>query len=172
MSNLADRITYYLVEKTEQVYGRVERRFNIERVDELPHDWLADTSHSVPHCNIGVAFTNPADAMHEVARLYREALLADADVQLEIWVDKDAPDGYAPPIAGLYACRGFATLSFIHELGGDNPLLRCLQGVRGRRQDRRDAGRIGGRTDLGSAACRDAGTDRCLARAPAPIPGP
>ena len=115
MSYMADRITYYLVEKTELVYGRVERRFNIERVDELPHNWLGDTSHSVPHCNIGVAFSNPADAMHEVARLYREALLSDSDAQLEVWVDKDAPQGYVPLIAGLYACRGFATLSLIHN---------------------------------------------------------
>ena len=103
------------MEKTKQVYERVERRFNIERVDELPDDWLANTPRSVPACNIGVDFTNPADAMQEVARLYREALLADADVQFEVWVDKDTPDRDAPPIAGLFACRGFATLSLIHD---------------------------------------------------------
>ena len=29
---------------------------------------------------------------------------------------RDASDGYAPPIAGLYACRGFASLTFIHDI--------------------------------------------------------
>ena len=81
-------------------------------------DWLTDTRsyssltpHRFKHC---VAFINPADAMEQVAEFYRKALWADADVRFEIWVE-DAPDDYAPPIAGLYACRGFASLTFIHD---------------------------------------------------------
>src|SRR5262245_41298918 len=109
MSALAICITDDLLDRTEHAYDRVERRFDIDRVGELPYDWLVDTSHSIPPRNIGVAFTNPASAMQEVARLYREALLADADVQFEVWVENGAPDRDAPLIAGLYACRGFAT---------------------------------------------------------------
>ena len=55
------------------------------------------------------------DAIWEVARLYREALWADADVIFQVWVEKDASEDYAPRIAGLFACHGFATLNFIHS---------------------------------------------------------
>ena len=43
--------------------------------------------------------------MQEVAELFREALLADADVQFEVWVEKQALDDCVPRIASLYACR-------------------------------------------------------------------
>ena len=115
MSNLADRITRHLMEWTENAYRRFQRRFNIEWVDELPLDWLADTPHSIPPCNISIPFTNLADAMEQVAELYRKALWADADVRFEICEEDDASDGYAPPIARLYACRGFNSLIFIND---------------------------------------------------------
>ena len=144
MRYLADRITDDLVEKTRQAHKRLERRFNLEWVDEISQEWLAAAPRNVQPCNIGVAFTNPAGAMQEVDRLYREANLADADVQFEVWVEKDASDDNAPPIADLYACRGFASLTFIHHMGGDDLFRRCLSGMRGRRRHRRDAGQIGG----------------------------
>ena len=78
MSELASRIADYLMEKTERAYKRVQRRFNIEWVGELPYNRLTD-------------------------------------VQFQVWAEKDAPDDYAPRIAGLYACRGFATLVFIQN---------------------------------------------------------
>ena len=116
MSDLANRIAQDLIDRTELIYERVERRFNIRRVDELRLDWIFPTP---TPCSVQPlrtdAFTNPADAMQEVAGLFREALLADADVQFEVWVEKQALDDCVPRIAALYACRGFATVAFIHD---------------------------------------------------------
>jgi hypothetical protein len=113
MTIRASDIAHDLIEKTQWFYERVGRRFNMQRHDG-PYDWLSDTGCIVPSCKL--AFTNPADAMQQVAEFYRAALWALADVGFEIWVEKDAPDGYAPRSVNLLACPGFATLAFIHDL--------------------------------------------------------
>ena len=88
MSSVADRITHDLLEKIEQTYALVER-LHMWRFGEFG-EWLPDSSldsltpHRLKYCD---AFTNPADAMERVAVLYRKALLADADVRFEIWVE-------------------------------------------------------------------------------------
>ena len=99
-----------LMENTEKIYERVEGRLNILRVGQLCPFWLAKNLGDKPFDGIDISFSNPARAFEETARLYHEMLCADADVNFEIWVVKDPSDDYAPPIIGLYAGRGFASL--------------------------------------------------------------
>lgn len=108
---------YGIVEKTEAGYRKVQRVLaDLRRHGGMPWSWLVDTSRLVIRAD---SFESPEEAARATARFYRKALWTDADCRVEVWLEKDALSGVVGPITedydvGLYICRGFASLSFLH----------------------------------------------------------
>ncbi len=105
-----------LVDKTENGYRQVQRLLaNMRRSGQMPYGWIVDNSRP---CYMVDSFEGPADAIAATARFYRKALWADANVRVEVWLEKDALSGVLLPVTqeydvGLYISRGFASLSFL-----------------------------------------------------------
>jgi hypothetical protein len=60
------------------------------------------------------------DALDDLASHYRKSLWADADVQVQIWIEKDALAGVVSPVTDKYdvplrPARGYSSKSFLHE---------------------------------------------------------
>lgn len=116
-----------LIDKTEAGYKRVQRVLaDMRRAGDMPYSWLADTSRSVYRQD---SFDGPEEAAQATAKFYRKALWSNADCRVEIWLEKDALSGVLYPVTsdydvGLFVCRGFASLSFLHRaaehIGGLN----------------------------------------------------
>jgi hypothetical protein len=107
-----------LVEKTEGGYDKVQSDLTLlRRSGELPYGWLADNTRWQRKPQ---TFDSVEQALNETARLYRKALWADADVYVEIWLEKDALAGVVLPVTALFdvplmVARGYASLSFLHS---------------------------------------------------------
>jgi hypothetical protein len=106
-----------LIEKTEQAYERIQRTLvQMRREGYLSYGWISDNTRSVYRVR---SFNDAEDVVRRTAEFYRKSLWADVDVHVEVWIEKDALAGVVRPITyewdvGLYVCRGFASLSFIH----------------------------------------------------------
>jgi hypothetical protein len=107
-----------LVEKSEAGYGKVQTDLTIMRKSgALPYGWLADNTRWQRKPR---TFHSVEQVLNDTAELYRKALWADADVYVEIWLEKDALAGVVLPITVLYdlplmVARGYASLSFLHS---------------------------------------------------------
>jgi hypothetical protein len=107
-----------VVDKTEAGYNKVQTDLTLLRkAGELPYDWLADNTRWQRKPS---SYTGVQQALEATAQLYRKALWADADVYVEIWLEKDALAGVVYPIAALYdvplmVARGYASLSFLNS---------------------------------------------------------
>jgi hypothetical protein len=108
----------HLVEKTEKGYLKVGQDLVLMRKNgRLPYDWLTDTSRR----RIQVAcYDGIEHALRQAAEAYRKDLWADADCQIEIWVEKDALAGVIESVTEEYCvplmvARGYSSLSFLHE---------------------------------------------------------
>ncbi len=105
-----------IVEKTEAGYTIVQRELVYLRMHGLmPWDWLADNTRWMRKPR---TWRDPAEALEATAALYRKALWADAEVQVEIWLEKDALSGVIYNICShfdvpLMVTRGYASLSFL-----------------------------------------------------------
>jgi hypothetical protein len=106
-----------IVEKTEAGYTKVQTDLvQMRRAGRLPYHWLADNTRWQRKPQ---TFDSVEDALNETARLYRKALWTDADVYVEVWLEKDALSGVVYPITSqfdvpLMVARGYASLSFLH----------------------------------------------------------
>jgi hypothetical protein len=106
------------VAKTEAGYGMVQRALaEMRRSGTLRWDWIADNTRWQRKPN---THQSPAKAIESVARTYRRDLWADADVYVEIWLEKDALAGVVMDVTGTYdvplmVSRGYASLSFLYE---------------------------------------------------------
>ncbi len=106
-----------LVEKTEGGYDKVQTDLVVmRRAGRLPYGWLADNTRWQRKPR---TFSSIQHALEETARFYRKALWADADVYVEIWLEKDALAGVIYPITAEYdvplmVARGYASLSFLY----------------------------------------------------------
>ena len=106
-----------LIEKTENGYDKVQTDLTImRRAGDLPYDWLTDHTRyqRKPRSFIGIE-----DAIARTAQLYRRDLWANADVYVEVWIEKDALSGVIYPVTAEYdvplmSARGYASLSFLH----------------------------------------------------------
>ena len=107
-----------VVEKTEAGYGKVQTDLVVlRRSGALPYGWLAD---STRWQRKPTTFNGIADALRDTAAFYRKSLWADANAQVEVWLEKDALSGVVYPITDafdvpLMVARGYASLSFLHS---------------------------------------------------------
>lgn len=123
MKPMTVRQTFYqavvhgLIDKSEHGYAKIAHDLTLmRRSGVLPWAWLTDHTRWVRQ---PTTWADPADALRETARLYRKTLWADAAVQLEIWLEKDALSGVVMPITSdfdvpLMVARGYASLSYLH----------------------------------------------------------
>lgn len=106
-----------IVDKTEAGYAIVQRELVYLRIHgQMPWSWLADNTRWMRK---PTTWRDPAEALEATAALYRKALWADADVQIEIWLEKDALSGVIHDVCSRYdvplmVTRGYASLSFLY----------------------------------------------------------
>ncbi|PZF76409.1 hypothetical protein DK847_14640 [Aestuariivirga litoralis] len=106
-----------LVEKTEAGYVRVQRALvHLRRTGRLPFSYIAD---NVRWQRKPETWRDPQDAMRATARFYRKALWDDADVYVEVWLEKDALSAVVYDVTDVYdvplmVTRGYASLTFLH----------------------------------------------------------
>jgi len=107
-----------IVEKTEAGYGKVQRALvDMRRNRLIPFDWIADNTRWQRKPE---TFRNPEEALRATARFYRKALWADAEVYVEVWLEKDAlasviydvTDEFDVP---LMVARGYSSITFLHS---------------------------------------------------------
>jgi hypothetical protein len=107
-----------IVEKSEAGYTKVQTDLvQMRRAGVLPYGWLADNTRWQRKPR---TFSGIEQALNETAHLYRKALWDDADVHVEIWLEKDALAGAVLPVTSIYdvplmVARGYASLSFLHS---------------------------------------------------------
>ena len=106
-----------LVEKAESGYVKVQTDLSVmRRSGDLPYDWLADNTRWQRKPR---TFNSVEEALRNTAQFYRKSLWANADVYVEIWLEKDALAGVVYPVTSTYdvplmVARGYASLSFLH----------------------------------------------------------
>jgi hypothetical protein len=106
------------IDKTEAGYGKVQHQvLNLRRKGRLDYDHIADATRWMrkPKSHDSVE-----DALAETARTYRRNLWRDANVYVEIWIEKDALAGVIYPITAQYdiplmVARGFSSETFAYE---------------------------------------------------------
>lgn len=106
------------IDKSESGYRKVQAQvLKLRRDKRMPYDVIADATRFMrkPRTNDGWE-----DALRETARVYRKALWADTDVEVEIWVEKSALSGVIYPVTAEYdvplmCTGGFSSETFAHE---------------------------------------------------------
>jgi hypothetical protein len=88
-----------VVGKTEAEYDKVQRALvRLRRRQIIPYGWIADgTRWRIKP----TTFSSLEQAIERTARLYRRALWDEADVHMEIWLEKDALSGVVHPVTDL-----------------------------------------------------------------------
>ncbi len=105
-----------IVEKSEAGYKKVQTDLvHMRRAGMLPYHWLADNTRWQRKPR---TYDSIEEALRDTARFYRKALWADADVYVELWLEKDALSGVLYPVTAEYdvplmVARGYASLSFL-----------------------------------------------------------
>jgi hypothetical protein len=109
-----------VVDKTEQGYKMVVSALSEMRLrGRLPWVWIADNTRWQRR---PTTYNSVEDALEETAAFYRKPLWNEADVYVEIWLEKDALSGVIYPITERYdvplmVARGYSSLSFLHASG-------------------------------------------------------
>lgn len=108
-----------IIDKTEAEYkGTVCRLLAIMRKSkEMPYGWLADSTRWMRK---PTTYPNLAAMLEEQARFYRRALWQTQQVDVEVWLEKDALSGVLFPITSewdvpLMVTRGYPSLTFVHS---------------------------------------------------------
>ena len=109
-----------LIEKTEAEYhGTIIRLLtDLRRDGSIPYDWITDGTRFV---NAVSTYGSPAEALEEMAALYRRNLFDDGDVRIEVWTEKSAIAGILMPITHKYTVplvplRGYPSETFLFNL--------------------------------------------------------
>ncbi|HUK60271.1 MAG TPA: hypothetical protein VLV50_13655, partial [Stellaceae bacterium] len=106
-----------VIEKTDNEYAVVVRLLGQMRDDEdIPFDWIVDNTRRVHE---PLMHTSLADYLRDCVGWYRRDPWADADVNVQIWLEKDALAGVIEPVTAeygvpLFVSRGFSSKSFLH----------------------------------------------------------
>jgi hypothetical protein len=106
-----------IVEKSETGYDKVQRQLvDLRRAGRIPYESIADNTRWQRKPS---TFDSLHEAIEETARTYRRAMWTNADVYLEIWLEKDALAGVVIPVTARYdvplmVARGYSSLSFLH----------------------------------------------------------
>jgi hypothetical protein len=106
------------VDKTEGGYDKIQRQvLALRRVGRLPYRHVADLTRWMRKPN---TYDSVEQALQTTAQLYRKALWADAEVHIEVWLEKDALAGVIYPVTALYdvplmVARGYSSETFCFE---------------------------------------------------------
>ena len=106
------------VEKTNQGYRKIQNTVTAMRRDgSLPWSWISDGTRLMrkPRSHDSID-----DALDWTVATSRKNLWAAAEVQVEIWCEKDAITGTVFPVTSEYdvplmIARGFSSLSFLYS---------------------------------------------------------
>ena len=105
------------IEKTESQYKRVCKVSGDMRKDgELPYLWIADGTRWVRQPD---TYSSMEDMLNYHAKHYRRALWMEADVSVEIWLEKEALAGVLVEVTDefdvpLYVTKGYGSLSYLY----------------------------------------------------------
>ena len=112
-----------LVEKTEAAYkGTVGRLLTeMRRSGRLPYGWLADSTRWQRKPR---SYSSLEAALEDTQRTYRRALWREQEVNVEVWIEKDAIAGVVVDVTAewdvpLMSVRGYPSLSFLHSAAED-----------------------------------------------------
>lgn len=105
-------------EKTESGYTRVQEALvKLRRDGQITFSAIADNMRSESRPQ---TFPSPSDAVAHAAKYYRKDLWCDADVDVQIWLEKDSLAGVVEPITrqydvGLWPARGYSSITFLQN---------------------------------------------------------
>jgi hypothetical protein len=111
-----------VVVKTELGYRKVMKALVRLREDgRVPWHFIADNTRWMRK---PLSFDTPDEAVEHMAASYRKALWRDIDVQVEVWIEKDALAGVIVDVTRMFdvplmVARGYASLSFLHSAAAD-----------------------------------------------------
>jgi len=89
-----------LIDKTEGGYNKVQAQvLALRRDGRLPYSCIADATRYMRKPNTHYSIYT---ALEDTARLYRKALWADSDIEVEIWIEKSALAGVIYPVTAEY----------------------------------------------------------------------
>ncbi|CAN5539306.1 hypothetical protein BH24CHL1_BH24CHL1_20280 [soil metagenome] len=107
------------IQKTEAEYKNVAVRLlgQMRREGMLPFGWIADNTRWIRR---PVTYSSLEDALYTTARTYRRSLWNDADVHVEIWVEKQGLAGVMYDVTGpwdvtLIPMSGFSSITLLHS---------------------------------------------------------
>jgi hypothetical protein len=116
------------IEKTEQAYKNVVVRLlgRMRREGLLPFGWIADNTRWIRK---PTTYSSMEAALHATARTYRRSVWYDADVHIEVWVEKEALAGVIYGVTEqwdvpLVPLRGYSSISLLHSVAEDIRQLR------------------------------------------------
>ncbi len=119
------------IDKTENSYNKVQHQvLQLRREGSLAYDWISDATRWQRRPR---TFNNWEDALENTARTYRRALWQDAEVDVEIWIEKDALAGVIAEVTFEYdvplmVSRGYTSETFAFNaieahVGSGRPLV-------------------------------------------------
>jgi hypothetical protein len=90
---------------------------DMRRDGTIPYTWLADATRWMRK---PTTFSSAEAALRRTAEVYRRALCDDADVAVEIWLEKEALAGVLVDVTdewdvSLMVCRGYPSMSYLHS---------------------------------------------------------
>ena len=106
------------IDKTEGGYAKVQVQvLNLRRAGRLAYDDIADSSRWMRRPD---TFDDLHDALRQTARFYRKSLWTGSEVEVEIWLEKNALAGVVYPVADefdvpLMVTSGYTSETFAYQ---------------------------------------------------------
>ena len=107
-----------LIDKTETAYDVVQHALvQLRRCGRVPYEWLRDGTRQTFK---PTTYSSVGEAIQDIVDGYRKALWDEADVRVEVWLEKDALTDVVYPVTNVYdvplrVARGFSSLSFLAD---------------------------------------------------------
>jgi hypothetical protein len=107
-----------LIDKTETAYDVVQHALvQLRRCGRVPYEWLRDGTRQTFK---PTTYSSVGDAIQDIVDGYRKALWDEADVRVEVWLEKDALTDVVYSVTNVYdvplrVARGFSSLSFLAD---------------------------------------------------------
>jgi hypothetical protein len=108
-----------LIAKAEKEYKGTIGRLLVEmrEAGDIPFEYIADNTRWMRKPS---TFTGIEDCLKATAKLYRRNLWASSDIQIEVWVEKDALAGVVMEETEKYdvplmVAKGYSSISYLHS---------------------------------------------------------
>jgi hypothetical protein len=113
-----------LVPKDERKgYRVVQRRLvALRESGKVPYGWITD---NIRYVHGYTRYGGVMEFAQDVSALYRRDYWREADVRVEIWIEKDALASVISPVVisewglSLHVARGFSSITYLHEAADD-----------------------------------------------------